>query len=84
MKKFVIAALAVTAVVWATTSGAFQPSPQAQLTEDRIVAVIMQQANKPMYQTTEYRSSDQVLTKAEGNVCRERLRAWAKRDQPRA
>jgi hypothetical protein len=32
MKKFVFAALTVTAVVWATTSGAFQRWPQAQLT----------------------------------------------------
>ena len=82
-KTFVFAALAVTAVIWATTSGAFQPSPQAPLTEDRIVAAIMRQANMPMYRTTEYRSPNQVLTKPEGNVCRERLGAWAKRDQPR-
>lgn len=34
MKKFVFAALTVTAVIFATTPGAFQPSPQAQPTED--------------------------------------------------
>jgi hypothetical protein len=34
MKKFVFAALTVTAVILATTSGALQPSPQGQLTED--------------------------------------------------
>lgn len=34
MRKFVLAALTVTAVILATTSGAFQPPPQAQPTED--------------------------------------------------
>jgi hypothetical protein len=34
MKKFVFTALTVTAVIWATTSGAFQPAPQEQPTED--------------------------------------------------
>ena len=34
MKKFVFAALTVTAVISATASGAFQRAPQAQLTED--------------------------------------------------
>jgi hypothetical protein len=34
MRKFVLAALTVTAVVSATTSGAFEPSPQAQPKED--------------------------------------------------
>ena len=34
MKKFVVTALTVTAVILASTSGAFQPSRQAQPTED--------------------------------------------------
>ncbi len=34
MKKFVFAALTVTGVIFATTSGAFQRSPQAQPMED--------------------------------------------------
>jgi hypothetical protein len=34
MKKFIFAALTVTAVISATASGAFQQAPQAQLTED--------------------------------------------------
>jgi hypothetical protein len=34
MKKFVFAAVTVAAVILATTSGALQPSPQAQPTED--------------------------------------------------
>jgi hypothetical protein len=34
MRKFVFAALTVTAVIWGTTTGAFQQVTQAQLTED--------------------------------------------------
>ena len=34
MKKFVFAALTVSAVIFATTSGAFQRFPQVQPTED--------------------------------------------------
>jgi hypothetical protein len=34
MKKFIFAALTVTAVISATACGAFQQAPQAQVTED--------------------------------------------------
>jgi hypothetical protein len=34
VKKFILTALIVTAVISATASGAFQQTPQAQLTED--------------------------------------------------
>jgi hypothetical protein len=39
MTKFVFAALTVADAIWATTSGAFQPSPQARLTEDGAVGL---------------------------------------------
>ena len=39
MKKFVFAALAVTAIIWGTTAGAFRQSPpQEQLTMEDIAA----------------------------------------------
>jgi hypothetical protein len=38
MKKFIFAALTVTAVISATASGAFQQVPQALLTEDGSIA----------------------------------------------
>jgi hypothetical protein len=38
MKKFIFAALTITAVISATASGAFQQAPQAQLAEDGAAA----------------------------------------------
>ena len=41
MKKFVFAALAVAAIIWGTTAGAFRQSPHEQLTMKEIAAVLL-------------------------------------------
>jgi hypothetical protein len=41
MKKFVFAALALTAIIWGTMAGAFRQSPQGPLTMKEIAAVLL-------------------------------------------
>jgi hypothetical protein len=38
MKKFVLAALAVTALIWGTTAGALRQSPQEHLVMEEVAA----------------------------------------------
>jgi hypothetical protein len=41
MKKFILAALAVTAIIWGTTGAFRQSPPQEQLTMERIVSLLV-------------------------------------------